>query len=219
MAYRPTLMDRLGPDAAEVYRALAYSVPVALLMAVIGFAQLRYLGALVALLAGLLVFLATCAVAVAFALLVGHGAGSAARAVTNPSGAATPPVADYSYEKALVMKGQLEQALHSYERRLAEHPDAVPPRLLAADLYVRQGQAHRALDLLEAARAGAAAGEAERLHATNQLIDLYLGPLDRPDLARRELRFLIRAFPGSQAAEHAKAALKTGMGGGQSPNP
>jgi tetratricopeptide (TPR) repeat protein len=144
------------------------------------------------------------------ALLIAHGAGEATRAVTNPSGATTPSIADYSYEKSLVVRGQVDHAIHAYERRIAEAPEAVAPRLLAAELYRQRGDASRAATLLEEARTGRAATEAEKLQATNRLIDLYLGPMDRPEDARRELRYLIRAFPRTEAAAHALAALKSG---------
>lgn len=207
MPYRLTLMDRFGPDVADLYRAAAWAIPVSLLIGAVVLLQFRHLG-FWGLLLALLAMVLTFALVVGGTALVAHGAGAAAQGMMLPSGKTTPSVADYSFEKALEMKGQLAEAIASYQRHLAERPELVAPRLLAADLHVRLGDPAAAHRLLLEARGCAGASEAERLHVANRLIDLYLGALDRPDDARRELIALIREFPGSQAAAHARVALR-----------
>jgi hypothetical protein len=207
MTYRKTLTDWLGPGAGDVFRATAWAIPVSLLMGAVVGSHFGRLGAVCYAIA-ILAAAGSFGFIVGGAMLVAHGAGSAAQGITLPSGKSTPTVADYSYEKSLEIRGQLREALVSYQRHIAEQPALVAPRLLAADLHLRLGEHAAACDLLHAARACPAATAGEQLHLANRLIDLYLGPLARPDEARRELLALIRAFPGSQAAAHARAALR-----------
>jgi TolA-binding protein len=207
MVYRQTLMDRYGARAADFYKAAFWGVPMAMLAGALAMWELSHLWMPLRMALSLLAMAAMFAFIVGGALLLSHGAGAATEAAMQHRGASTPSVADYSLEKALVMKGQIDQAIYSYERHIAEHPTRAAPYLLAADLYRGQGKAARAHALLTAARECPGVTEADLLQATNRLIDLYLGPLDRPDQARHELRYLIRSFPASQAAIHAQAAL------------
>ena len=106
------------------------------------------------------------------------------------------------------MRGEVAEAIACYRRHIAAHPQVVQPYLLAADLCRDQGDAARARSLLVAARACPGATPGDLLHATNRLIDLYLGALQRPEDARRELRYLVESFPDTQAGVHAREALR-----------
>ena len=199
--YRTTLYDRLGGRAPDALKASVW-------------------GAVVSLLAGAIVLLETASIFFALlatfgafgfvvggALLVSEAAGEAAAAALQHDGSGTPSVPDYSYEKALAIRGDVAGALLSYERHMAEQPLAATPRLMAADLYARQSDHLRAEALLRSVRGLATASQDDLMRASNRLIDLYLGPLDRPRDARIELRFLIEKFPGTQTAAHARTAL------------
>src|SRR5687768_13537020 len=180
MPYRETLMDRLGDRAPDALKAAAWATPISLLFGLIAFTEYSHKGFMVASAVGFFTVVLVFLFIAGGALLLSGGAGTATAAVMQHSGSGTPSVADYSLEKAMVMRGELDQALHSYERHIAERPDDPAPHLLAADLYIRQGKHDRAHALLEAARRSPRAKEADLMHATNRLIDLYLGPMDRP---------------------------------------
>src|SRR5687768_8524678 len=107
MAYRPTMMDRFGPRAADYFRAAVYATPVAMLLGVVVMAEFWRFGAIAGLLLGLAGAVVGFVFVVGGAILVSGGAGAATQHVMLPSGSTTPTVADFSYEKALVMKGQI----------------------------------------------------------------------------------------------------------------
>lgn len=191
-------LDDRRPDALK---AIVWAVPVSLALG----AGMLVLGS------GMRVGLATTVVTFLLvaggSLLVSEGAGAATEVLMQQRGSATPSVADYSYEKSLVVRGQVREAIVAYERHIAATPERVQPYLLVAELYQREGDLSRARERLLAARGRPAARPAEVMEATNRLIDLYLGPLDRPADARRELEHLVATFPTTQAAAHARAAL------------
>lgn len=195
---RDWLEDR-GPDS---WRAAAWSLPItagaAVVMVIVG--------------GGLLITVVAMLVTFGFvyggAMLLSSAAGAATEAALQHRGTATPSVADYSYEKSLVTRGMVREAIDAYESHIAAEPEQPAPYLLASDLHVREGDLARGRELLLAVRDLPTAKPADVLHATNRLIDLYLGPLDRPEEARRELRRLVERFPDTQAATHARAALE-----------
>ncbi|HYJ78667.1 MAG TPA: hypothetical protein VEW03_03620, partial [Longimicrobiaceae bacterium] len=96
--YRTTLLDRLGPDAGRTFKAVAWALPASLTIAVVAFFELLDYGLFWALagalatFAGLMVFIAGGALALA------HGTGVAFMSFLAPSGASG--VDDFSYEKS-----------------------------------------------------------------------------------------------------------------------
>src|SRR5581483_3585195 len=134
--YKPTLFDRHGPDAVNHIRAFAYGlmvfgVVVGGIGMQIGYHWWVFLAGIVAggLVGGIGFFMSATAGAAWSHLFV--------------KGSSTPYVEQYSYQQALVMRGQIDEALESFEAVIAEKPDAVSPRVKAAELYVRERKNHR----------------------------------------------------------------------------
>ncbi len=156
--------------------------------------------ALVALMAGALV-------AVAGAKL-GDGAGAVAQSFIQPSGNSTPYEQTFSYQEAMIMRGDFEGALESYEAIIAEQPTLVAPRLRAAEHYARGNRNPvRAAELFREVRDLPGAPLRDAVYSCTRLVDLYDGPLGEPGRAVVELRRIIELYPGSEMAKRARAAL------------
>jgi len=125
-------------------------------------------------------------------------------------GSTTPYEEQYSLEQSLVMRGQIDDALESFEAILQGNPDAVRPRVRAAELYSREKADHvRAAQLLAEVQRIPTTRVGDFVYATHRLVDLYTGPLNEPGRAMVELRRLIERLPGTPAAEQAREALAT----------
>jgi hypothetical protein len=108
------------------------------------------------------------------------------------------------------MRGQVDDALASFESSLQGNPDAVKPRVRAAELHSREKANHvRAAQLLAEVQRIPSAGVGDFVYATHRLVDLYTGPLNEPGRAMVELRRLIERLPGTPAADQARDALAT----------
>ena len=125
----------------------------------------------------------------------------------HPGGRPSTSDTDFSRQDTLIMRGQLHEAVTSFERFLAEHPDHVGATLRVAALYAQLERWDDTAAAYHAARSHVAASPADRLHATQRRIDLYLGPLADEGAALRELRRLIDTFPHSTAAAGARQAI------------
>ncbi|HEX3867480.1 MAG TPA: hypothetical protein VHV78_12045 [Gemmatimonadaceae bacterium] len=123
-------------------------------------------------------------------------------------GHSTPYAEQYSYQQALVMRGELDAALESFEAVIAENPTGVAPRIKAAELYDREKRDHRrAAELFRDAQRIPSITTGEFVYVTNRLVDLFVGPLGDPGRALVELRRLMDRCPGSAAAKSARQAL------------
>ena len=199
--YKPTLFDRHGPAALERVRALSYGAMVfgltfGVLALETGFSVWTFVcppvvGAL------------TAGVAFVFGKAAGDGWHHLAL-----SGASTPYEEQFSYQQSLVMQGKVDEALASYEELIAARPDAIEPRIRAAELYGREREgARRAAELFREAQRIRSIEPGRDIYATNRLVDLLIGPLRDPGRAVVELRKLIDRYPRSIAAAHAREAL------------
>lgn len=136
------------------------------------------------------------------------GAGAMAQHVIQPSGNSTPYEQTFSYQEAMIMRGDIDGALESYEAIIAEQPTLVAPRLRAAEHYARKNRNPvRAAELLREIRDLPGTPVRDVLYASSRLVDLYDGPLADPGRAVVELRRIIERFPGSDLAKHARTAL------------
>jgi hypothetical protein len=136
------------------------------------------------------------------------GSGAVMKAFTLPSGNSTPYEEQFSYQEAMIARGDLAGALESFEAIIQERPDAVSPRLRAAEHYAtRQLNPARAAELFREARNIAGVTTRDAIYATSRLIDLYDGPLDDPGRALVEMRRVIEQHPDSAVARHAREAL------------
>ena len=125
-------------------------------------------------------------------------------------GSTTPYEEQYSHEQSLVMRGHIDDALASFEAILQGNPDAVKPRIRAAELYSRETGNHvRAAQVLAEVQRIESTGVGDYVYATHRLVDLYTGPLNEPGRAMVELRRLIERLPGTAAADQAREALAT----------
>ncbi len=136
------------------------------------------------------------------------GAGAVAKSFTMPSGNSTPYEQTFSYQEAMVARGDMEGALESYEAIIAEQPMATAPRMLAAEHYARGNRnPMRAAALFREIRETPGVTTRDALYSSSRLVDLYDGPLDEPGRALVELRRIIEKFPQSRAAMQARAVL------------
>ena len=163
-----------------------------------------------ALLVGLLAFVGTVLVTGLVALLLAHQSARGVMSFLAPSGSSTPAPDDYSYEKSLLVRGKIDEAMTALEVRLANHPDDAGLYLFVADVYAREGRdPAKAVPLYCRAREMASVTPEQDYRATNRLIDLYLGALDNPGRARAELERMRVRHVGTTAAAHAEQALRT----------
>lgn len=199
--YKPTLLDRHGPAAMDRVRALSYGAMVfgltfGTLALEMGISFWTFAGSLGA-------ALATAGLAIALSKATGDGWQKIAL-----SGASTPYEEQFSYQQALVMQGKVNEALASFEEMIAATPDAIEPRIRAAELYAQDREgARRAAELLRQAQRIPSIAPGRDIYATNRLVDLLAGPLRDPGRAVVELRKLIDRYPTSTAAAHARDAI------------
>ena len=199
--YKLTLFDRHGPVALDYLRAWAFGLLVfGLVVGVLATQRALTVRTLLG-------ALAAGAAAGGGGFLLGHLVGTGWKAVA-VDGGSTPYQEQYSYQQALVMRGQIDEALRSYEAVIAEQPDAVDAHIRAAELYIEErGDFERAAGHFRAVQRTLAVAPGHDIYATNRLVDLLTGPLNEPGRAMVELRHLIERYPASSGADHARRAL------------
>lgn len=208
--YKRTLMDRLGPDGAMMMRARVVSVLAFIVtfpLAAVA-SQTRALTAPHPILTGLVG--ASLAAALMYFMMerLPAAAGAGALAVTAATGISTPYEPQFSREDALAARGDVAGALAAYEEVIAAHPQAIPPRIRAAELYAARGaNPRRAAELFREIRAIPGVTNRDAVYACSRLADLYDGSLNDPGRALVELRRIIELYPGTPVAAHARAAL------------
>jgi hypothetical protein len=200
--YRRTLLDRHGPDGILLLPVFGLGIFVAAVIA--GGLHLlvrAWWDVPVALAGGCLVG--------AIAWYVTQTTGGAVAHVMT-SGASTPSADQFSYQDALVMRGEIDDAIASLEAIVAEQPDAIRARIKAAELHIRHRVNYaRAAELFRGALQRPNLSLGDEVYVTHRLADLLSGPLDQPGRALVELRRLIDRHPNSPAAEQARASLAT----------
>lgn len=209
-SYKTTFFDRHGPAAEHQLKALGYAAMVfglsTTMFALVASQKLGY-GVV-----GTIVFTLVCSLTLSglafhFGLKGGQAAADVAQYVT-AGGSSTPYEEQFSQEQALVMQRDYAGALHLFEQRILAAPNEPRVRIAAADLYATHGQnPARAAELYREVQRIPDVGSGQDIYVTNKLADLYLGTLKQPGRALVEFRRLIDRYPGSTAAEHAKAAI------------
>ena len=219
--YKTTLMDRVGPDIGYRMKAIGYGLMVfgittgaTFLIMAQGGSNVGW-GAIV----GTLLFAALLgALVTAMGLGIASGSGTVMKAFTLPTGNSTPYEEQFSYQEAMIARGDMDGAMESFEAIIAERPDAVGARLRAAEHYAARGlNPRRAAELFVEVRKIPGITTRDTIYATSRLIDLYDGPLDDPGRALVEMRRVIEQYPDSAVARHAREALpalKTRLQGG-----
>jgi hypothetical protein len=210
-SYKTTLFDRLGPDAAGIYRSLAWGMATGALT----FAALLLAGAQGGSVSGHFVFIAIVAAlgAGAFTAVVPRWLSEKTGQVINEavlSGNTTPYTEQHSYQQALVMQGRLDEALASLEAVIAEEGSTADVRIRAAELYTREAKNHaRAAELFREVIRDPRCTVGEEVYSANRLADLLNGPLGQPGRAIVELARLADRYPKSVVGERARQAIRS----------
>jgi tetratricopeptide (TPR) repeat protein len=207
--YKRSLFDKHGPEAAHVNQ-----IRTSLIIPVVAGA---FIGAALALktdLSPLLIALSTLAGAILlgawwwfFITRVSRGAGALFGEFIQPNGSRTPYHRQYSEQDAMVMRGEVAQALASYEEIILASPNDPVPRIRAAELYMRNGQRDRAENLYKTVQRMPGVAVTDDVYVSNRLVDLYLQWPEREVRALTELRRLIDTYPDTDTAERARTGL------------
>lgn len=204
MAYRRTLFDRFGPEAADYFNAFRGAFIAGGLFGAYGGARYASERGFNPILGG---FVGAVGVGVLswFAIMgVSRMAGGSFSAFIMPQGSYEET---FSYEDSLLARGNYNAAITAFEKHVAAGTGGTGVMLRAADLHVKHGDPKRAAELYRDVQRAEAAPAADHMYATNRLIDLYNGALPNPEAAMSELRRLIATHPTSDAAKHARTAL------------
>ena len=207
--YKRSYLDKHGPEGADFYKAAAWLLVPVVFGGIIGaayFANAGYSSG------------GTIAGTVVGAVLGGagplllvrslsEGAGALFRSVIEPN--RTEYERQYSREDALVMRGDVEGALASYESIIAEAPNEAQPKIRAAELYAKSGMNERAEMLYRAVQRLPDVAPRDDVFVSNRLVDLYLTWPGNEGKGLRELRRLIDTYPHTDVAERARAGLIT----------
>jgi tetratricopeptide (TPR) repeat protein len=206
--YKPTLYDKHGPEAAQIFQTASSLIIPVVAGALIGGALAARRG-----LSGLLIILWALAGSVLlgawwwlFVTRLSRGAGKAFGEFIQPSASGSYE-RQYSHEDAMVMRGDVGGALASYEEIILEAPNDAQPRLRAAELYAKAGQRERAEELYRAVQRLPRVASKDDVFASNRLVDLYLAWPGHETKGLRELRRLIDTYPETDVAERARAGL------------
>jgi tetratricopeptide (TPR) repeat protein len=206
--YKRTIFDRRGPDAVHFLRMVSsLAIPI-----VAG----AFIGGALAVKRGYppaLIVVSALGGSFVFALSwwcvvtgLSHGAGRLFGEFIQPSGAGSYEQ-QYSREDALVMRGDVEGALESYEKIILEAPNNAQPRIRAADLCAKSAMRERAEILYRAVQRLPRVAPKDDIYASNRLVDLYLAWPGHEKNGLRELRRLIDIYPESDAGARARAGL------------
>ena len=206
--YKRTVFDRHGPEAAHFLRTVSSLIIPIVAGAFIGgalAARRDFPAALIVLsaLGGSLTFAVWWWY---FVTRISHGAGRTFSEFIQPSGAGSYE-RQYSHEDALVMRGDVEGALASYERIILEAPNDAQPRIRAAELYAKSGLRERAELLYRAVQRLPRVAPRDDIYASNRLVDLYLAWPGHETKGLRELRRLVDTYPETDVADRARAGL------------
>ena len=205
--YKQSLFDKQGPEAIHTLRtATSLSIPIVSGAFIGGALAVRsdFSGALIVLsgLGGSLVL----AVWWWFCMItIRNWTGRAFGAFIQPTGPRYER--QYSHEDTLVMRGDAEGALASYEGIILEAPDDAQPRIRAADLYAKSGLRERAELLYRSVQRLPSVASRDDIYASNRLVDLYLSWPGHEAKGLRELRRLVDTYPETDVAERAREGL------------
>lgn len=209
-SYKVTFLDRLGPEGINRLAMAKYGIVSfgggLLMFGVLGSQKLG-LGGFPLLLFTLVGGFTLSAVGLYMGARLGDAAGAVAQRIYL-GGTATPHEDQFSQEQALVMRRDYAAALALFEQRITATPAEPRARIAAADLYAAHGENPvRAAELYREVQRMPGVMSGHDIYVSNKLADLYLGPLNEPRRALVEFRRLIQRYPGSVAADHARAAI------------
>jgi hypothetical protein len=138
-------------------------------------------------------------------MVVGSARVAGTLLVPDSRGGHTP---GYSHIEALEARGDFTAALDAWERVVVDTPDALAPRIHAADLYARKAKNPvRAAELFRSVQTHPQVPDDTLRYVSQRLIDLLLGPLNDEGRALVELRKVADRWPGTPEGEGARAAI------------
>lgn len=209
--YRRSLFDRMGGEAADVFRVLNWSIVPTVAGIGIGVAwtvksglppdhRLAVTYVIIGGLLGAIIFGGT---SLLFIWGFSRGAGEGLGAFIQPKGEYER---DYSREDSLVARGDVAGAIASFASIALEEPENAEVRLRAAELHRKNSSFEQASSLYREVQATAKRPR-DDVHASLRLIDLYLAWPEHEGRSMRELKRLIDKYPGSEIEKRSKAAL------------
>ena len=210
--YKLTLFDKYGPDAGNILKAIAWGgLAFGLTAPMFGVLSWKLVndGTLKpgwAVLVAAVGCIATGCVATFVGLASGGFAGAAWKHLM-VNGSSTPYKEQFSIQDAMVKQGRVAEAIASFEQIIAERPTEVDARVKVAELYAREGNHRRAVEIFREAQSIEVIDAGQDFYVSHRLVDLYNGPLGDRGRAIVELRKLIDRHPDSGAASQAREAL------------
>jgi tetratricopeptide (TPR) repeat protein len=205
--YKPSYLDRYGPEGASHWKIANFLLIPTVGGGLVGTAYFAHEGfsnaGIIA--GGLVGALLGGAGSALFVLSAFEGMGGMFRAFIQPDH--SPHERQYSYEDSLVMRGDVEGALASYEKIILESPNDAVPRIRAADLCARSELRERAETLFRAVQRLPKVAPKDDIYVSNTLVDLYLAWPGHEMKGLRELRRLVDTYPETDVAERARAGL------------
>lgn len=208
MSYRSTYLDRHA-DGADIVRAFGWgafaAIPTTgLLLLGQGLPDGTHHGRLWCVVAGVAAGCATGAAAYAFSRVTG----GAFLSFLLPSGASCPKPAEYSRIEAMAARGDVIGALDAFDAVARAEPGNATVRLQAAELAFRSKvDPHRAEAWLRDVQRLPDRRLEDDVAASYRLVDLYLGALNEPGRALRELRRLADTYRERNVGAQARDAL------------
>jgi hypothetical protein len=140
-----------------------------------------------------------------FVIWMSEGAGSMFGSFIQPNRSSYER--QYSYQDAMVMRGDVDGALASYEKIILEAPDDPQPPMRAADLCAKSRLRERAETLFRSVQRLPRVSPKDDIYASHRLVDLYLAWPGHETKGLRELRRLIDTYPETDVADRARAGL------------
>jgi tetratricopeptide (TPR) repeat protein len=206
--YKRTLFDRHGPEAAHLLQVVSSLIIPIVAGAFIGGALAlgKDFSAALTVLSALAGSLTLAVWWWYFVTRVSRGVGGTFSEFIQPSGAGSYEQ-QFSREDTMVMRGDAEGALASYEEMIIEAPKDPQPRIRAADLYAKAGMRERAEILYRAVQRLPRVTLRDDIYVSNRLVDLYLAWPGRETQGLRELRRLVDTYPDTDVAKRARAGL------------
>jgi hypothetical protein len=205
--YRRSWLDKYGPEGASYAKIASFLLIPTVGGALVGttyFAHQGYsTGGVIA--GGLVGGVLGAAGSALLVISTFESMGGMFRAFIQPDH--SPHQRQYSYEDSLVMRGDVEGALASYEKIILESPNDAVPRIRAADLCAKSQLRERAETLFRAVQRLPRVTPKDDIYASNRLVDLYLAWPGHETKGLRELRRLVDTYPETEVAARARAGL------------
>ena len=203
--YRRSLFDKLGPEAADVFRlgSLVMIPAVAGILIGIALAVRAHYSAMVVVLCAVLGAVVAGGGTALITWGISRGSGGAFGAFIQPKG---DYKRDYSREDSLVARGDVDAAIAAYAEIAEDDAENLEAPFRAAELLAKHGPPERAAALYRDIQTRATQ-RGDDVRASNRLIDLYLAWPEHEGRALRELRRLVDLYPDTEVAAKARAAL------------